>query len=110
MTTQLEEILVDTEMRNAQDVAPDGGDRPFGRRARENRVGPRDAGLRRIRKSAAIELAIRQSGQRLESHKDRGDHVSRQPLLEMVDQLAVRTRLAFDDVGNQARALLLVVA
>ena len=85
---QIEEIVIDTKLRNAEQFAPDGGQRVFQRCARYGAV----AWLRAVgwRQRLAVHLAVGQQRHRIEEHAPGRHQGGGQLALEVISQLRGR--------------------
>ena len=79
VSSQIEEVIVDSETLNIQHFGPNGSERLFGFRAwRDELMSRLETRVIRRRKSLSIDLAARRQRQRFQQHEGRGHHVVRQ--------------------------------
>ena len=107
MAAEIEEVVVPTHRRQAEQLGPDAGHQPGqvsrrGCRGLRGDRGRRGAG---IGQRLAVHLAVEGARQRVQPHEPRGDHVARQRLAEEGTQLPnLRHRPVHRQVGHQVLA------
>ena len=100
--TQLEEVVLATDVLNLQELGPNGGEGLLGLGERRCHLAGRLRALERDRrKRLAVHLPIGRQGEFVHQHECRGDHVLRQPCLQILAQRRGREDCS---VGGQLRA------
>ncbi|MNK89477.1 hypothetical protein D3C87_1094880 [compost metagenome] len=100
VSSEFEEVVIDTDLADLEDVGPDGGEDLFGGRARGDVVGARQAIIVvGMRESSTIDLAVRGQRHRLERDEGGRHHVVGQGV-ESVSTQVPWARLA-DDIGEE---------
>ena len=107
MSAQVEEVVVDSDLVDAQHVAPDFGDLPFRVRARQDDVFGRQAALSLWGgQRPAIALSAGRQRQPIQADEGRRHHVIGEPLLEKISQFGGGRRpLAGRDQPSQQTGL-----
>ena len=85
MATQLEEMVVRSDLSVTEELGPDPGEDLFGWRPR-CQMAPRRALPLRSRQGLTVHLAIRGEGERCERHEGGRHHVVRQPLSQQLSE------------------------